>query len=349
MKAKTIEKIITDKINDFIKSVDDKELQTKIRKNVIVTGGCITSMFLKEKVNDYDVYFKDIQTTYKVAEYYAKKMSAQYSREVKPEICVKLDNEKWVAIDSIDSVDAFTKESFVSYEQAFKYIPEASEDVKYRVRCFIQSTGTLGDPEVQGDDVDPELNQDPIIPELEKIDETEDNFNRYKPVYISSNAITLSHKLQIVLRFYGDPKTIHANYDFKHVTNYWTFDEGLVTNVRALECILAKELVYVGSRFPLASIIRMRKFIQRGWTVNVGQIMKMVMQMQKFDLSNPYVLESMITGVDVAYTHGLMYEIIKKTEAGETIDVQRYFLDVLEKIFDSRDMTEKGDSKCLNL
>ena len=339
MKAKTIEKIINDKIIDWLKSIDDEELRKQIKDNVIVTGGCITSMFLKEKVNDYDVYFKDIKTTFKVAEYYSKKMMQQYEREIIPQVCVKLPNEKWVEILSHDAInDAVT----VPYEQALKYVPVPREDVKYRVRCFIQSKGVVGDPDSQGDDVDLEVSddQEPIAPSLDEIDEKEDSNNRYKPVYISSNAITLSHKIQIVLRFYGDPKTIHENYDFKHCTNYWTVKEGLVTNVRALECILAKELVYVGSRFPLASIVRMRKFIQRGWSVNVRQIMKMVMQMQKFDLNNPWVLEEAITGVDVSYTHGLMTSILEKVESGETIDVQNYFMDVLEKIFDSRDMVK---------
>ena len=78
MKAKTIEKIINDKITDWLKSIDDEDLRKQIKNNVIVTGGCITSMFLKEKVNDYDVYFKDIQTTFKVAEYYANKMMKTY-------------------------------------------------------------------------------------------------------------------------------------------------------------------------------------------------------------------------------------------------------------------------------
>src|SRR3546814_1364029 len=44
----------------------------------------------------------------------------------------------------------------------------------------------------------------------------------YRPVFMSTNAITLSDKIQIVLRFYGEADAIHENYDFVHCTNYWT-------------------------------------------------------------------------------------------------------------------------------
>jgi hypothetical protein len=72
--------------------------------------------------------------------------------------------------------------------------------------------------------------------------------------------------------------------DFVHATNYFTFEEGLVTNVAALESILTKSLRYQGSLYPLTSVIRMKKFIQRGWTVNAGEILKMLFQVSELDL-----------------------------------------------------------------
>jgi hypothetical protein len=52
--------------------------------------------------------------------------------------------------------------------------------------------------------------------------------------------------LQIVLRFSGNVTQIHKTFDFVHATNYFTFEEGLVTNV-AVESILTKSLRYQGS------------------------------------------------------------------------------------------------------
>jgi hypothetical protein len=87
---------------------------------------------------------------------------------------------------------------------------------------------------------------------------------KFRPVFLTSNAITLSDKIQIVLRFQGEPDDIHANYDFVHCTSYWTsWDEKLVLKPEAMESILCKELRYVGSKYPICSVVRLRKFIAR--------------------------------------------------------------------------------------
>src|SRR3546814_13834921 len=80
---------------------------------------------------------------------------------------------------------------------------------------------------------------------------------------MSTNAITLSDKIQIVLRFYGEADAIHENYDFVHCTNYWTSkDANLTLRQPALESLLCKELRYVGSNYPVCSVIRLSKFIR---------------------------------------------------------------------------------------
>ena len=45
---------------------------------------------------------------------------------------------------------------------------------------------------------------------------------RYALKYATNNAITLSDKIQIVLRFYGEPEDLHKNYDYVHCTSYYT-------------------------------------------------------------------------------------------------------------------------------
>ncbi len=85
----------------------------------------------------------------------------------------------------------------------------------------------------------------------------------YTPVFFSPNAISLSDKVQIVLRFHGDNVAIHKTFDFIHATNYFTFKDGLVTNKEALESILTKQLKYQGSLYPVTSIIRIKKFLKR--------------------------------------------------------------------------------------
>ena len=98
----------------------------------------------------------------------------------------------------------------------------------------------------------------------------------FTPIFLSSNAITLSDRIQIVIRFYGDPEEIHKNFDFVHCTNYWlSWNNSLETSDKALESLLAKELYYMGSKYPICSVIRTRKFLRKGWHINAGQYLKM--------------------------------------------------------------------------
>jgi hypothetical protein len=43
----------------------------------------------------------------------------------------------------------------------------------------------------------------------------------YRPVFLTTNAITLSDDVQLVIRFYGTPGEIHDVYDFEHCKCYW--------------------------------------------------------------------------------------------------------------------------------
>src|SRR5690606_37709994 len=73
MKAKTIKKIIRAKVDAWLASSEDESTRSLASKNTIVTGGAIASMLLKEHVNDYDLYFRDMATAEAVASYYVKK------------------------------------------------------------------------------------------------------------------------------------------------------------------------------------------------------------------------------------------------------------------------------------
>lgn len=55
-------------------------------------------------------------------------------------------------------------------------------------------------------------------------DKPEEDMN-YTPMFFSPNAISLSDKIQIVLRFHGDNVAIHKTFDFIHATNYFTFQD----------------------------------------------------------------------------------------------------------------------------
>lgn len=315
MKVKTINAVISKKMREWWNSIEDEELRKLVEQNTIVTGGCIASMLSREKISDFDVYFKNIETVRRISEYYVNKFK---------------ETRKSQGIDTPIYIEE---------------LPCIQDPEFTRVRIVVKSAGIAGqdDPEYSYFEGRPPEEAGAYVGEiLTEQDEIEDAYQEaesealeneaegYKPIFISTNAITLSKKIQIIIRFYGPPEEIHKNYDFIHCTNYWTKSTGVVLNLPAVESLITKELRYVGSRYPICSMIRTRKFIQRQWTINAGQFVKMAFQISKLDLEDLRVLEDQLTGVDVAYFHEVIGLLKEKDE--KRVD-SAYLVEILDRMF----------------
>ena len=158
---------------------------------------------------------------------------------------------------------------------------------------------------------------------------------KYRPKFLTSNAITLSDKIQVVVRFYGEVEELHKNYDYVHCTCSWSFhDNELNLPSRALEAIINKELYYMGSKYPLCSIFRARKYINRGYTINAGQYLKMAMQLNDLDLKNVEVLKDQLMGVDSTYMGMLIDAIAEKKKKDEKFEIDSgYVIELVNRIF----------------
>lgn len=312
MNRKTICKILKSKHEDFLSSIEDAEVKKLIQENSIITGGSIVSLLLNEKVKDFDYYFSDKETCLKVAEYFVYKFNK-------------------------DNPEKFYKTSTGDLKP---YVKEDEERIKIHVpSAGITSEGNTNDyqffeqlPEEYGEDF-----VEKVISEADDTDSKplDDNEKKYRVVYMSANAITLSNKIQLVIRFYGNPEEIHKNYDFVHCTNYWTSkDNKLVLNSMALESILSRTLLYQGSFYPICSVIRTRKFIKRGWHINAGQLLKMCFQISKLDLEDISVLEEQLTGVDAAYFFQVIEYCKKRQEEDKDFKITApYLCSIIDKIF----------------
>ena len=159
-------------------------------------------------------------------------------------------------------------------------------------------------------------------------------------MFITSNAITLSDKIQVIVRFYGEVEQIHSNFDFVHCTCSWTsWDNQVQLPTKALECIINKELFYVGSKYPLCSIIRTRKYLERGYHINAGQYVKMAFQLNQLNLNDVETLKDQLLGVDSTYFDVLISAIhakqLKNKEdnaIGEEVDTA-YVIELINRIF----------------
>lgn len=314
MKSKTIRAVLRKKINEWLASIEDESVRKLAAQNTIVTGGCIASMLLKEEVNDYDIYFRNRETVKAIAEYYVARFQPKKKEGIACQISV------WEEPDRIKIV---IKSAGIASDQgtdkAYEYFEAKPEG---------EATGYVAAVMQDPADIQEAYEQ---TKEAALKSEDEDGKPKFRPVFMSTNAITLSHRIQIVLRFYGEPDTIHENYDFTHCTNHWnSADDTLVLRPAALECLLSKELRYQGSKYPVCSVFRLRKFIKRNWTINAGQILKMCMQISALDLTNIKVLEDQLTGVDCAY----FCEVISKMKAKDATTVDSaYLIEIIDRMF----------------
>lgn len=307
MKKRTISKTLASIHKNLCESIDDQVTRKLVENNSIITGGCITSMLLQETVNDYDVYFRNAETTKAVANYYVskfKKLKEDMNKDLKP-------------------------------GEPRSYVPSLFvETIGNRISIKVKSAGVSA---LTGNET-VDFNKDPE--ETEPSEETKLALERLRkrgkhlPVMITGNAISLSGKIQLVIRFYGEPSEIHENYDFVHVTNYWTsWDREVVTNTAALECILARELKYVGSLYPICSLIRVRKYVKRGWSIHAGQILKIAHQISKLDLDDFHTLEDQLAGVDVAYFAEVIAAMKDKVKDGDRVE-SAYLCELIDKLIE---------------
>lgn len=308
MNRRLIASILNKKHQDFISSIKDPEVKKLVDKNSIITGGSIASLLLNETVKDYDYYFTTKETVIAVANYYINQFNEMNPDiKVKPVLRVENDRVK-IVVQSAGIVSE-------NGDEGYKYFENYPED---EAMDYIEKVTTIAD----------ETNS-------EHMEDFKKEHGKFRPVFMSSNAITLSDKVQIVIRFWGNPEEIHKNYDFVHCCNYWTsLDNKLTLNPGALESLLSKNLQYQGSLYPLCSVIRTRKFLKRGWYINAGQYLKMCFQLSELDLSNLEVLEEQLTGVDAAYFHEVISYCKKRQEEEEDFKVTApYLVTIIDKIF----------------
>lgn len=300
-------------LNDWLESIEDEEVRKLAKKDVIVTGGSIASMLLGEKVNDFDLYFRTFDTTKRVAQYYVDKFNNAKQLKVtegvtpyKPQV----QEEHRVNIKGVEEkrVVIFMKSAGVAAEEQaeYSYFEMMSER---DTQEFMEST--LHDMEAE---------------------ENDPNKGKFRPVFLSENAITLSNKVQLVTRFYGEPDKIHDNYDFVHATCYYDLaNNKLHYPAEALEALMSRSLVYRGSLYPVASIFRMKKFIERGWRITAGEQLKIMWQISEIDLKDYAVLREQLTGVDMAY----MWQLIEALKDVETDKINSsYVAELIDRIFD---------------
>lgn len=296
MQFKTIKKVVADKMEDWLSTITDESLRKDVKANLLVSGGSICSLILNEPVNDYDIYLQDKNVLMRLTEYYVKPFGLEiWDGDKKEEIITSYRKN-------------FTEEQF---NEHYSMVSCALRNLQPKqIKLFIADGGMKVDSA------------------LESVKEGEEP-KRYRVAYLSPNAISLTDDIQIVIRFHGTPTEIHKTFDFIHATNYFTFNDGIVTSIKALQSILSKQLYYQGSLYPLTSVIRAKKFIKRNWNITAGEYLKMIFQCSLLDFTDLDVLEEQLIGIDVAYFSTLIEALRKAKESNGEFKLSAEYLNEL--------------------
>jgi len=327
MRTKIIRGILERKVIDWMNSIEDHELAELVAPHVVITGGCITSMLLDEKVSDYDVYISNFEALRALTAYYVK----QFCKNPPPKFgsggCVSIGiKEENLRIKIVVKSAGVAGEAKTDGYEYFEAQPQ--EAAGQYLDAVIRDTEDVGTPDSDNKmytDLVKDVAED-LVPSKGKA--------KYRPVFLTSNAITLSDGLQLCIRFWGTPEEIHKNFDFVHCTNFYAHNtKRLDLNSAALESIVTRDLRYIGSLYPVCSVIRTRKFVKRGWHCNAGQFVKMAFQISDLDLTNVNVLEDQLTGVDTAYFQQLITMIREDAEKNNVKIDQTYIVELIDRLF----------------
>ena len=357
MRAKTIKTVLRKKLDNWVSTIKDEQVQKLVQRNTIITGGSIVSLLMNEKPKDFDLYFRNKETVKAVAEYYADQWNRLHPAGVanglgalkRVFVLDGADVEAWKAGEKKlpDFCPNYEKDypwKDIKDGRYFEDVNDQGEPVQLRVSHMITNTpkdrikiiypssGVVGELPTKSEMID-SLDELSEIME-EEVTTTEDK-DKYRPLFLTTNAITLANGIQLIIRFYGEPDEIHATYDFEHCCCHWDAYSGeLSTPERSLMCIMNKELFYRGSKYPLCSVLRSRKFVKRGWNINAGQYLKMCFQVSELDLHDVDVLEDQLVGVDTIYFLQIVSALRKMKEQDSTFSFDSTYLStIVDRIF----------------
>jgi len=306
MNSKNIKKSLHAKIDRWLDTIDDKKVIMAIKDNAMITGGAIVSLLTGEPVNDYDVYFKTLESCELVADYYINEWNT--NNPTKPQV----------------RIDEFISDRVCLIIGHGRGLGMVAEDGDNGIDDTTEPLEPLEPLPFISENEEEPLKPNPTIEKP-----------HYRPRFFSTNAISLSDQIQIVVRFSGPIESIHENFDFEHTKCVYDYSENtLVLPTKSLECIINKELIYRGSKYPLTSIIRTRKFITRGWTINAGQYVKMTLELNALDLLNLETFKDQLVGVDSAYFMQAIEAIRNKKEKDPNFEITNlYLFEVIDRIF----------------
>lgn len=130
---------------------------------------------------------------------------------------------------------------------------------------------------------------------------------------------------QAIKVYHGTPYDIIEKFDFTICQGAYDFlANDFYLGENFLKHLAQKRLVYTGlSEFPIASLYRLKKYIQRGFACSGIEIIKLALQIQRLEISNYGQLRRQLMGIDTLFLKELMDQLDaeKKYDLEECIEM----------------------------
>lgn len=98
---------------------------------------------------------------------------------------------------------------------------------------------------------------------------TKNKDDKFHVKLITENAINLFDKIQLITKFVGTPEEVTHKFDWQHIKSWYSCkEEKLYLTPDVYQLVVEKELIYTGSDYPLSSLMRLKKYIKKGWNVS---------------------------------------------------------------------------------
>jgi hypothetical protein len=140
-----------------------------------------------------------------------------------------------------------------------------------------------------------------------------------KLVFSTKNALTYSFDtegkkgtIQLIKAFHGDINTIFEKFDFYCCMGSYQFSTSkFVLHDSFLKDIAQRRLTFnPATPYPLSSLIRVRKYIGKGYSIDAINLVKLALSIHKLDLNTYAILKEQLQGVDII----LFKQLLEKLE-----------------------------------
>lgn len=263
MKHDSISRYLQKQITSFTGKFK-RDLANDFVRDAYITGGAIASLKQNTNqpadivINDFDIYLKNKTTLIKIVKYFLNKYHRFGGRRIK---CITK-----IALIYRDVVgNEYSEDQYIADNNQSIFLSLSIPDEYKQMQQHHEQRKWL-------------INKDSIS-------------------YLTHHSISIG-KIQVILRFTGEPHDVHRYFDFEHTKGVFDFHSGKLSIPPTVEiAMLEKELIYTGSLYPIKSVLRVKKFLQRGYTIKSVYILKMIFQLYRMNLTNKKVLEDQLMGV----------------------------------------------------